>query len=139
MEPEKIKIVIVEDEFVIAEDIRGRLEDAGYEVADIFDTAEAALPFIISISPDIVLVDINLRGKMNGIEMVEELKLKANLPIAYITASSDAVTYERARSTLPHAFLVKPFTTANLLMAVDLALYHFSANTRLTVLDAPGM
>lgn len=137
MEREKIKIVIVEDEFVIAEDIRAHLEGAGYDVVDIFDTAEAALPVIIATSPDIVLVDIHLSGKMNGIEMVERLQSKINLPIAFITANSDAATYERARNTLPHAFLIKPFTTANLLAAVDLALYHFSAETTPVGIERP--
>jgi DNA-binding LytR/AlgR family response regulator len=135
MEQEKIKIVIVEDEFVIAEDIRTRLEEAGYEVINVFDKAETALPFIFNALPDIILVDINLLGKMDGIQMVEELKLKVNLPIAFITANSDTATYERARKTHPHAFLVKPFTTANLLAAVDLALYHFSIESTPTVIE----
>jgi DNA-binding LytR/AlgR family response regulator len=135
MEQEKIKIVIIEDEFVIAEDIRTRLEEAGYEVINVFDTAEAALPSIITSSPDIILVDINLQGKMDGIQMVEQLQLKVNLPIAFITANSDTATYERARKTHPHAFLVKPFTTSNLLAAVDLALYHFSIESTPAVIE----
>jgi DNA-binding LytR/AlgR family response regulator len=135
MEPEKIKIVIVEDEFVIAEDIRARLEEAGYEVTHTFDSAEAAFPFITNSSPDIILVDINLQGKMDGIQLVGQLQEKVNLPVAYITANSDTATYERARKTNPHAFLVKPFTTANLLAAVDLALYHFSIQTTPTLIE----
>jgi DNA-binding LytR/AlgR family response regulator len=129
MRSEKIKIIIIEDEFVIAEDIRMRLEEAGYDVIQSFDNAEAALAFLLTTTPDMVLVDINLQGKMDGIQMVERLQQKINLPVAFITANSDPATYDRARKTHPHAFLVKPFTTSNLLAAVDLALYHFSIET----------
>jgi DNA-binding LytR/AlgR family response regulator len=126
MEREKIKIVIVEDEFVIAEDIRLRLEDSGYEVLAIFDNAEKAISFITKEIPDIILVDINLVGAMDGIELVKQVQLKMQLPIVYITANSDKATYDRARATHPNAFLIKPFTSANLLASVDLALFNFS-------------
>ena len=139
MEPEKIKVTIVEDEFVIAEDIRTRLEEAGYEVTGVFATAEEALPFLINSTPDIVLVDINLQGKMDGIQLVGQLQQKAAVPVAYITANSDAATYERARKTHPHAFLVKPFTTANLLAAIDLALYHFSTESHASSIERPSV
>jgi DNA-binding LytR/AlgR family response regulator len=104
-------------------------------VSAIFDKAEAALPFIVTESPDIILVDINLVGKMDGIELVSHLKDKIQLPVVYITANSDTATYERARKTNPHAFLVKPFTHANLLAAMDLALYHFSTESTPTLIE----
>ncbi len=126
MASEKIKAVIIEDEFVIAEDIRIRLEDNGYEVTDIFDKAEQALPFLIKECPDIILVDINLAGAMDGIELVKQVQMKMQLPIVYITANSDKATYDRARATHPNAFLIKPFNPANLLASVDLALFNFS-------------
>lgn len=123
---EKVKVVIVEDEFPIAEDIRLVLEQNSYEVLSVFNRAETALPFIIQQIPDIVLVDIRLLGKTDGINMVVESQKTLKLPIIYITANSDKVMYERAKKTNPHAFLIKPFTAANLLAAVDLALYNFS-------------
>ena len=129
MEQGKIKIVIVEDEFVIAEDIRMTLEDHGYAILAIFDHGEMALPFIIKEIPDMVLVDIRLGGEMDGVELVKQLRAKANLPVVYLTANSDAATYERARSTHPNAFLIKPFASANLLASVDLALFNFSEGT----------
>ena len=137
MESEKIKIVIVEDEFVIREDISARLEEAGYCVTEAFDTAEKALPAIIKTLPDIVLVDINLQGNMDGIQLVELIQQQVNLPIAFITANSDTATYERARKTHPHAFLIKPFTPSNLLAAVDLALYNFSAGSTPSQIELP--
>ena len=124
---DKIKVVIVEDEFPVAEDIRLRLEQQDYEVLSIFDRAEAALPFIIQNDPDILLADIKLLGKIDGISLVEDLQQRMKLPVIYITANSDKSTYDRAKKTNPHAFLVKPFTTVNLLSAIDLALYNFSS------------
>lgn len=134
---EKIRTVVVEDEFVIAEDIRSRLELAGYEVIGSFPQAEAALPFIVQSKPDILLVDIHLTGSQDGVHLVEEVRKNFSLPVIYITANSDAATYERAKSTKPHAFLVKPFTPANLLTAIDLALFHFSGETSPDRMDRP--
>src|SRR5258708_8163696 len=125
---EKIKIVIVEDEFIIAEDISALLCQNGYEIISLFDHAEVALPFILNKKPDLLLVDIRLAGKMDGIELVNELNKTIRLPIIYITANSDESTYRRAKQTNPNAFLIKPFTSPNLVAAVDLALYNFSNN-----------
>lgn len=127
MDISRIKAIIIEDEFVIAEDLRQRLEDQGYEVAGVFDKAELALPEILKQSPDIILVDISLAGTMNGIELVKQVQANRQLPVVYVTANSDTETYERAKATRPHAFLIKPFTSANLLASVDLALSNFAS------------
>lgn len=124
----KIRIIVVEDEFVISEDIRAELESAGYEVLSVFDNAEDALPAILKLIPDLLVVDIRLAGNMDGVQLVETIEKSLNIPIIYITANSDTVTYERARTTRPSAFLVKPFSRENLLASVDLALYHFSSD-----------
>lgn len=134
---EKIKVFIIEDEFVIAEDIQTHLELSGYEVLGAFDRAENALPVILQNTPDILLVDIQLAGIMDGISLVQEVQSKRSLPIIYITANSDAVTYDRAKNTRPHAFLVKPFSSANLVSAVDLALHHFSLQTSPEMIERP--
>jgi DNA-binding LytR/AlgR family response regulator len=125
----KIKVVIVEDEFVIGEDVRAQLQQAGYEVTAIFDKAEDACPAILASAPDLLLVDVRLAGPMDGIQLVQTISPSVTVPVIYITANSDSGTYERARLTRPNAFLVKPFSNANLLASVDLALYHFSNNT----------
>jgi len=122
----KIRIAIIEDEFVIAEDIREHLEKAGYEVIGVFDQAENAFPSITKDLPDLLLVDIQLAGKADGISLVQQVQEHVNVPVVYITANSDQATYERAKSTAPQAFLVKPFTPVNLLTSIDLALYNFS-------------
>src|SRR5204863_910630 len=109
---------------VIAEDMRKQLSEIGYDISGVFDRADDALPFVQTDTPDLLLVDIRLSGKMDGIEMVTRLSL--GIPVIYITANSDANTYEKAKITKPHAFLVKPFSPANLASTVDLALYNYS-------------
>jgi DNA-binding LytR/AlgR family response regulator len=133
----KVKVVIIEDEFVIAEDIQTHLHLSGYEVSGIFDHAEKALTFVLQNRPDLLLVDIKLAGPMNGIALVKEVKASLSIPVVYITANSDQATYEQAKSTRPHAFLIKPFSSANLLASVDLALYHFSNETTPDHIERP--
>jgi DNA-binding LytR/AlgR family response regulator len=125
----QIKVLILEDEFAISEDIAAVLTDAGYDVMSRFDNAEDAVQYVKVHEPDIVLVDIRLAGALDGIQFVQEVQRTSPVPTVYITANSDRATYERAKTTKPHAFLVKPFTKSNLLAAVDLALYHFSNST----------
>lgn len=134
---ERIRVIIIEDEFVIAEDIQSHLQLSGYDVLAIFDRAEKALPAILQNPPDILLVDIQLAGSMDGISLVQEVQSKLPLPIIYITANSDAATYGRARNTRPHAFLIKPFSPANLVAAIDLALDHFSNQTSPETIERP--
>ena len=134
---EKIGLVIVEDEFEIAEDLRTRLTEAGYHVTGVFDRAEPAIPFIFDTRPDIILVDIRLPGSTDGVDLVRKVQEKMTTPIVYITANSDAATYARARTTSPHAFLVKPFRHENLLAAIDLALHHFAAGTGQESIERP--
>lgn len=124
---DKIRVIIVEDEFVIAEDIRACLSGNGYDVVAVFDKGETALPAILRDTPDVLLVDIRLLGKMDGIELVQSVMNKIRLPVIYITANSDMVTYTRAKDTIPHAFLIKPFIPEHLLTSVDLALHNFNA------------
>jgi DNA-binding LytR/AlgR family response regulator len=134
----RIRIIIVEDEFVIREDMRAQLEGAGYEIVGAFDKAEDALPVAFETVPDILLIDIRLAGKMDGIHLAQSITQSLRVPIIFITANSDTATYERAKLTKPSAFLIKPFTTANLLASVDLALYHFSHNSIPDQIERPG-
>jgi DNA-binding LytR/AlgR family response regulator len=126
---EKIKVVVVEDEFAISEDIRTILHSHHYDVTGVFERAESALTFIVGSRPDLVLADIRLLGMMDGIEMISHALRSVQFPVIFITANSDQATYEKARETKPHAFLIKPFTHANLLAAIDLALFNFSSAT----------
>src|SRR5436190_22405936 len=123
---EKPAILILEDEFVIAEDIRACLEKNDYNVAGVFDNGESVLDFVKDgTTVDLMLVDIKLAGALDGIQTVQRLQSRMLVPIVFITANSDHETYARAMNTRPHAFMIKPCTHANLLATVDLAFDHY--------------
>lgn len=134
----RIKLVILEDEFVVAEDIKSQLTENGYEVMRIFDNAEEAEQYILENPPDFILADIQLSGAMTGIELVGRIKLSLALPVIYITANSYSQTYQKAKATNPNAFLVKPFTPVNLLASIDLALYNFSKEKTPPQIEKPN-
>lgn len=125
---EKVKAIIIEDEFAIAEDIRRQLEDHGIEVMATFERAETVIPFFHKYKPDILLVDIQLLGPMDGVQLVKQLLTHGQFPFVYVTANSDQRTYDLAKQTHPYAFLVKPFNPQNLLAAIDLAIFNFASN-----------
>lgn len=122
------RITIVEDELIVSEDLRQTLEGEGYSVTGCFDNAEAALVHIREAAPDLLMADIRLSGRMNGIEMAEKLRAMRSFPLIFITANADEETYRLAKRTKPQAFLVKPFNARTLLAAVDLAFFNFSEN-----------
>ncbi len=122
-----LRVAIIEDEVIIAEDLRQTLQVEGYLVTGCYETGEAALQHILRDKPDLVMIDIRLKGAMNGIELASKLRNSLTVAVIYITASSDDKTYRLAKSTNPQAFLVKPFNSRSLLAAVDLALDNFLA------------
>lgn len=131
------RIVIIEDELIVSEDLRQTLEGEGYLVTGCFDTAEEGLRHIRETPIDLAMVDIRLKGPMTGIELTEEIRSVRPMPVIYITANSDEDTYQQARRTRPQAFLAKPFNARTLLAAVDLAFYNFSENREAEgILDA---
>ena len=98
----KQKILIIEDEPLIALDIQSKLEIKGYKVCDIGISAEEAVEMTKKHNPDLILMDIILNGEKDGITAVEEIKEKYEIPIVYLTANSDEKTYRRAMKTEPH-------------------------------------
>ena len=125
---DSLQIVIVEDEVIVAEDLRQTLTLEGYNITGCYESAENALVEIRKSLPDLLMIDIRLKGAMTGIDLAQEVRKQANVPIIYVTANSDEETYRLARLTKPQAFLVKPFNSRTLLASVDLALYNFSTN-----------
>ncbi len=123
-----LKIAIIEDELIVAEDLRQTLEAEGYTIVGCFDSGEEALQVLSATPPDLAMIDIRLKGKMTGIDLAERLIAIHRIPFIFVTANSDEGTYQLARKTKPQAFLVKPFNARTLLAAVDLALYNFSEN-----------
>lgn len=117
------KILIVEDEPIVALDEKKQVEGFGYKVVDIVTTGEEAVVEIEKNPPDLVLMDINLEGKMDGIEVAETLKERFDIPVVFITAHSEVDTLQRAKITAPYAYLIKPYREKDLKVAIEIALY----------------
>lgn len=109
-----MRILIVEDDMIIAANLSLQLTSLGYEVTGIESRGEEAITHAIKNTPDILLLDINLKGKIDGIETAKEIQKHQDIPIIYLTANSDEATFEKAKSTHPKAFITKPFNRLNL-------------------------
>jgi Response regulator of the LytR/AlgR family len=127
MAAEKINILIVEDESIVAMDLSAGLEHNGYHVAGIADNANDAQELYEANDVDIVLMDINLIGEKDGIDTVQDLMKIKQRPVIYLTALVDQATVERVKKTYPAAFLTKPYNINNVRIAIDLALNNFAA------------
>lgn len=123
-----IKILVVEDEMIIAAKISMQLTSLGYEVTGILPRGEEALVHVEENKPDIVLLDINLKGKIDGIETAALMQQRNNIPIIYLTANSDEATFNRAKPTRPYAFISKPFKQLDLQRAIELTISRMAAN-----------
>ncbi|BAW30870.1 sensory transduction regulatory protein [Methanothermobacter sp. MT-2] len=117
------RVMIVEDENIVAMDIKQRLEMLGYEVVATVTTGEEAVKLTEKTRPDIILMDIVLKGEMDGIEAAEEIKRRFKIPIIYITAYSDEETLERAKITEPFGYIIKPFEDRELHSVIEISLY----------------
>ncbi len=120
------RILIVEDKNLIAEAIRATLEEAGYEVAGHAESGEAALELVKEESPDVILMDVQLAGEMDGIETAEEISKLCDTPLIYLTDFKDENTFAKAKRTNPASYLTKPYQPHDLLRAIDLAFYNAS-------------
>lgn len=123
-----IKILIVEDEMIIAANISLQLSSLGYEVTGIIPRGEEALMNIKQNQPDILLVDISLKGKLDGIETVQIMQNDYDIPVIYLTANADDANFNRAKSTNPYAFISKPFKKLDLQRAIELTINHIQCN-----------
>jgi len=121
------KILIVEDEFIIADVLAGILKTAGYEVCGIADSVKEALELIDAFDPEFVLLDIYLKGKLTGIDLAHRLTEK-NIPFIYISANSNQKVLEAAKVTNPYGFVIKPFREKDVLIALDIAVYRHGNN-----------
>lgn len=117
-----IKILIVEDEMLIGAKISMFLSELGYEVTGILPRAEEVLNHIQENSPDIALLDIQLKGDMDGIALAQTLMQTHRIPVIFLTANSDDATFQRAKTAQPYAFLAKPFNKTDLQRALELAI-----------------
>ena len=117
------KILIVEDEFIIASDLRMILERAGYEIAGIASSVPKAMEIINLKRPAWVFVDIHLVGKLTGIDLAIQLN-ELHIPFIYVSANSNQSILEMAKATRPYGFLVKPFREKDVLVTLDVAKYR---------------
>lgn len=122
-----VSVLIVEDKVIIAESVAETLTAAGYVVMKIVTSGEASLEEIRIQQPDVILMDIHLSGAMDGIQTSERINAAYSIPIIYLTDLHDEKTIERAKHTHPAAFLLKPFKSQDLLIAIEIAFYNASS------------
>jgi DNA-binding NtrC family response regulator len=119
----KATILIVEDEAIIAKDLSQQLTRLGYEVLGITDSGEEAVILARERRPGVILMDIRLKGRMDGIKAAEAIGRDGNAPVIYLTAHSDRATLQRAKLTGPFGYILKPFEERELETQIEIALY----------------
>ncbi|MFH2029594.1 MAG: PAS domain S-box protein, partial [Bacteroidota bacterium] len=119
----KARILVVEDEVIVAENLALAISDLGYEVVGRPVSAEEAVKKALELEPDLILMDIVLKGNKNGIDASQEIKKKKDIPIIFLTAYSDISFIDKAKSIEPYAYIVKPFQPRQLLASIEMALY----------------
>ncbi len=127
----KADILIVEDDSIVAEDIKISLKKMGYSVIGIVASGEEALIKIKTQQPDLILMDIMLEGEMNGTQAVGQVREMYNIPVVYVTAYTNEDILERAKITEPYGYIIKPFEDRELSTAVEIALYKHKIETKL--------
>jgi PAS domain S-box-containing protein len=130
------RILIVEDEVIVARNIASRLRELGYVVPTIAASGEEALRRAAELRPDLVLMDIKLRGAMDGIAAAGEIRDQLDIPVVYLTGYADPKTLERAKVTEPFGYILKPFEVRELQSTVEMALYKHALDRRLRLLSA---
>lgn len=121
--PIRPRILVVEDERIVAEDLRRSLLQLGYEVVDVVSTGTEALHRVRALQPDLVLMDIVLHVPFNGITTAQKIREKYEIPVVYLTAYDDWDTLERAKKTEPYGYILKPFDERTLQTTIEMALY----------------
>jgi PAS domain S-box-containing protein len=124
-------VLVVEDERVVAKDLQRSLMNLGYHVPTTAASADDAIRAASECCPDLVLMDIRIKGARDGIETAAILRSRFDIPVVYLTAYADEATVERAKKTEPHAYLLKPVKADELRSAVEIALYKHDADRRL--------
>lgn len=122
----KINVLVVEDESIVSKDIQHSLKKLGYNVVGSSATGEKAIELAGSEQPDIVLMDIMLKGEMNGIEAAENIKKSYSIPVIFLTAYADESTLSKAKITEPYGYILKPFKEIDLHTTIEMAIYKHS-------------
>jgi signal transduction histidine kinase len=122
-----IRILIVEDEPIVAEDVAERLQKFGYQVVGIEESGGAAIAMATAMRPDLVLMDIVLEGELDGVEAAHIIRQALQIPVVYLTANTDETTLQRAKATVPFGYILKPFKARELQATIEIALSRHQA------------
>ncbi|HEY5809427.1 MAG TPA: response regulator [Povalibacter sp.] len=125
------RILIVEDERIIAMDLAGTLTELGYSIAGMTTRGEDAIEQARRLSPHLILMDVRLAGKIDGIQAARSIRLESDVPVIYLTAHSDNETLQRAVESTASGYLVKPFKAPELRCVIEIALHKHAADVRL--------
>ncbi len=128
---QKVKILIVEDESIVAIDLKKTLENWGYEVSDIVRSGEIAVRTAVATKPDLILMDIMLEGEMTGIEAARKIRDQQDIPVIYLTAYANQSTLSQAKLTQPVGYILKPFDEKNLVSTIEMAIYKHRIDLKL--------
>jgi CheY-like chemotaxis protein len=120
----RAQVLIVEDDAIVGQDLKNRLTNMGYFIICVTSTGEDAVEKARHHMPDVVLMDIRLAGKMDGITAAAQIGEKYHIPVVYLSAYADDETLARARETHPAGYVLKPFDPRNLYVAIEMALYN---------------
>jgi PAS domain S-box-containing protein len=127
----KTKILVVEDESIVARDIRNMLVELGYEVTAVVPGAKSAVIKAQETAPDLVLMDVMLQGDITGVEAAEQIYTQFNIPVVYLTAYADSNTVQQAKKTEPFGYIIKPFEERELQTTIEIALYKYKMQMEL--------
>jgi|CXWL01.1.fsa_nt_gi DNA-binding LytR/AlgR family response regulator len=125
--PKQIQVLIVEDEFIIADYIQGCLVNLGYDVVGICSSYDEAITALQNHQPDIAIIDIAIKGDKNGVDIATHISENLDIPFVFASSHGDKGTIDKAKQTKPAAYLVKPFTEEDLYAAIETALVNFSS------------
>lgn len=127
----KARLIIVENEGIVAFNIQRRLEGLGYRVVANVASGEESIDAVVETNPDLVLMDIKLEGSFDGIEAATQIRDRFQIPVVYLTAYTDEETLNRAKLTEPHGYILKPFEARDLGTTIELALYKHQMEQQL--------
>lgn len=119
----KTSVLVVEDESIVSKDIQLSLEKLGYHVVGATSKGEEAIEMALKLKPNIILMDIMLKGEINGIRATKRIHTRANIPVIFLTAYTDENTLKRAKAAKPHGYIIKPFKDVDLRTSIEVALY----------------
>ncbi len=121
----KVKVLVVEDESIVAKDIQNTLKKLGYEVTGVVSSGDKAVREVEENKPDLILMDIMLKGDQTGIEAAKTIKERFSIPVIFLTAYADDSTLNKAKITEPYGYIIKPFKERELQTTIEMALYKY--------------